>query len=172
MSQDEKWGRGTESNFIQITIFCSAKPRVDAFVTALFKNTWILKLKKPAAVLLFSLLSIISADLLGNRILLWRVQKVTVCDWRISIRLVCFSVSRFVACDHDGNYDWRKQKTHLWRLLLNFRVRVFLKSAVRGMRQRYFSELRYIWGRFAVVLRGPITHPLTYLKVWISPLII
>ena len=80
VSQDEKWGRGTESNFIQITIFCSAKPRVDAFVTALFKNTWILKLKKPAAVLLFSLLSIISADLLGNRILLWRVQKVTVCD--------------------------------------------------------------------------------------------
>ena len=61
VSQDEKWGRGTESNFIQITIFCSAKPRVDAFVTALFKNMWILKLKKPAAVLLFSLLSIISA---------------------------------------------------------------------------------------------------------------
>ena len=80
VSQDKKWGRGTENNSLQITIFCSAKPRVDAFVTALFKNTWILKLKKPAAVLRFSLLSIISADLLGNRILLWRVQKVTVCD--------------------------------------------------------------------------------------------
>ena len=63
VGQDKKWGRGTESNFIQITVFCPPKPRVDAFVTALFKNTWILKLKKPTAVWRFS------ADLLGNRIL-------------------------------------------------------------------------------------------------------
>ena len=54
----------------------------------------------------------------------------SVCDlWLgISIRFVCFGVSRFVACDR--NYDWQQQKTHLWRRLLNFRVRVFLKSAV------------------------------------------
>ena len=32
-----------------------------------------------------------------------RVQKVMVCDLWISIRFVCFSVSRFVACDR--NYD-------------------------------------------------------------------
>ena len=32
-----------------------------------------------------------------------RVQKVMVCDFWISIRFVCFSVSRFVACDR--NYD-------------------------------------------------------------------
>ena len=50
------------------------------------------------------------------------------CDWWISIRFVCFCVSRSVACDR--NYGWRKQKTQLWRRLLNFRVRMFVKSAV------------------------------------------
>ena len=30
-----------------------------------------------------------------------RVQKVMVCDFWISIRFVCFSVSRFVACDRN-----------------------------------------------------------------------
>ena len=51
-----------------------------------------------------------------------------ICDWWISIRFLCFCVSRFVACDH--NYDWRQRKTQLWRRLLNFRVRMFVKSAV------------------------------------------
>ena len=51
-----------------------------------------------------------------------------ICDWWISISFLCFCVSRSVACDH--NYDWKQQKTQLWRRLLNFRVRVFLKSAV------------------------------------------
>ena len=41
-----------------------------------------------------------------------------VCDLQIlRIRFVCFSVSKFVACDR--NYDWRQQKTHLWTQLLN-----------------------------------------------------
>ena len=52
-----------------------------------------------------------------------------VCDLWISIRFVCFCVSRFVACDR--NYDWQQRKTQLWRRLLNFRVRTFLKSAVK-----------------------------------------
>ena len=52
-----------------------------------------------------------------------------ICDWWISIRFVCFCVSRFIACDR--NYDWRQRKTQLWRRLLNFRVRVFLKRAVK-----------------------------------------
>ena len=30
----------------------------------------------------------------------------------------------------DRNYDWRQRKTQLWRSLLNFRVRMFVKSAV------------------------------------------
>ena len=76
----------------------------------------------------FSPPSVISADLLGNRNLLKRVQKVMICDWWISIRSVGFIVSRFVACD--SNYYWRQRKTQLWRRLLNFRVRVFVKSAV------------------------------------------
>ena len=51
-----------------------------------------------------------------------------ICDWWISIRFVCFCVSRFVTCDR--NYDWRQRKTQLRRRLLNFRVRMFVKSAV------------------------------------------
>ena len=39
-------------------------------------------------------------------------------------------VSRFAVCDR--NYDWRQRKTQLWRRLLNFRVRMFVKSAVRS----------------------------------------
>ena len=52
-----------------------------------------------------------------------------VCGWWISICFVCFCVSRFVACDH--SFDWQKeQKQLLWRQLLNFRDRLFLKSTV------------------------------------------
>ena len=54
---------------------------------------------------------------------------VLICDWWISMRFVCFCVSRFVACDR--NYHWRQRKTQLWRRLLNFRVRMFVKSAVK-----------------------------------------
>ena len=52
-----------------------------------------------------------------------------ICDWWISIRFVCFYVSRFVACGR--NYDWRQRKTQLWRRPLNLRVRMFVKSAVK-----------------------------------------
>ena len=45
------------------------------------------------------------------------------------MRFVCFCVSRFVACGR--NYDWRQRKTRLWRRLLNFRVCMFVKSAVK-----------------------------------------
>ena len=55
--------------------------------------------------LCFSLLSIILTDLLGNKTLLHGFKRswFVICDWWISIRFVCFSVSRFVACDR--NYD-------------------------------------------------------------------
>ena len=55
-------------------------------------------------------------------------SRVVICDWWISIRFVCFCASRFVACDR--YYDWRQWKTQLWRRILNFRVRMFVKSAV------------------------------------------
>ena len=68
-----------------------------------------------------------------------------VCDWWIWIRFVCFCVSRFVSCDR--NYDRRQRKTQLWRRLLNFRVRMFVKSAVNQkaenlMKQPPFPSLR------------------------------
>ena len=49
-----------------------------------------------------------SPDLLGNRTLLKRVQKVMVCDlWLVDLWIcfVCFCVSRFVACDLTSNND-------------------------------------------------------------------
>ena len=48
-------------------------------------------------------------------------------EWIGGFRSV-FCVSRFLA--RDRNYDWRQRKTQLWRRHLNFRVRVFVKSAV------------------------------------------
>ena len=51
----------------------------------------------------------------------------------------------FVACDH--NYDWRQRKTQLWRRLLKYRVRMFVKSAVNDVpcstltkQTRFFSN--------------------------------
>ena len=75
--------------------------------------------------------SVTLADLLGNRTLLKRVQRVNglwFVSWWISIRFVCFCVSRFVA--RDCNYDWQQWRMPLWRRLLNFTACVFLKSAV------------------------------------------
>ena len=86
------------------------------------------------------LLSIILEDLLGNRSLLQRVQKVMVCDWWILIHRVCSCVSRFIACDRN---DWRQQKTQLWRQLLNFRVRMFLKSAVKPVQFNTIKRLKW-----------------------------
>ena len=75
--------------------------------------------------------SVILTDLLGNRTLLKRVQRVKglwFVSWWISIRLGCFCVWRFVACD--CNYDWQQWRTPLWSRLLNFTACVFLKNAV------------------------------------------
>ena len=43
---------------------------------------------------------------------------------------MCFCVLRFVICEL--NYDGRQRKTQLGKRLLKFRVRVFLKSAVKN----------------------------------------
>ena len=113
-------------------------------ITALFKNMWILKFKSQLTSV-FSLLSIILADLLGNRSLLQRAQKVMDCKLWISIHFVCFSVPRFVACHH--NYNRQQQKTHLWWTS----ERVFLKSAVKenqgfvifSMAHRIYWPIKY-----------------------------
>ena len=89
----------------------------------------------------FSLPSIILADHLENKTLLQRVQKVMygICHWWISISFGWFCVSRFVACDR--NYDWRQRKTQLWGRLLNFRVRMFVKSAVMRWKPKLLEIL-------------------------------
>ena len=89
-----------------------------------FSKTHEFQSSKANWLLRFLLLSIILEDLLGSRNLLQRVQKVMVFYWWISICFVCTSVSRLIACDCN---DWW-QKMQLWRLLLIFRVLVFLKS--------------------------------------------
>ena len=81
------------------------------------------EVQKPTNNCVFSLLSIIWMDLLGLTKVYFngfKRSRFVICDWWISIRFVCFCVSRFVACDR--NYDWRQRKTQLWRWLLNFRV--------------------------------------------------
>ena len=102
--------------------------------------------------LCFSLPSIILMDLLGKQKFtlmgskgygLWFV----ICDWWlvISIYFVSFCVSRFVACD--CNYDWQRWKKQLWGWLLNFRVRMFVKSTVKIARCIHHAclSMRHIW---------------------------
>ena len=124
--------------FVQHNLVFNKIPKINILTIALserylqrFSQTSELWRSKSNWWLRFSLLSVILTDILGNKTLLWRVQKVRVCDWWISIPFVCLCVSGFVACDR--NYDWRQRKTQLWRRLMNFRVRMFVKSAVRKM---------------------------------------
>ena len=44
--------------------------------------------------------------------------------------ILCVSVFQGCIFACDCNYDWQQQKTQLWRRLLNFRVCMFMKSAV------------------------------------------
>ena len=65
--------------------------------------------------------------------------------WQISIRLMCFCVSRFVACDR--NYDRRQRKTQLWRRLLT-RSRVCAKRRKRKKNDDRVSRLYCYTTRF------------------------
>ena len=118
----------------------------------------------------FSLLSFILTDLLGNSTLLHGFKRswFVICDWWISIRFVCFSVSRFVACDR--NYDWRQRKTQLWEWLLNFRVRMFVKSTVKSQMQSvrlldqwgsmdsWLSVLVYFWFSYNAIFLSSVNQ--------------
>ena len=57
-----------------------------------------------------------------------------VCDFDrwILMCFVCFCVSRFIACDNKIMQIDGGEKTQLWRWLLNFTVRMFLKSPVKS----------------------------------------
>ena len=54
-----------------------------------------------------------------------------VCDlWLVDFDPFCVFLCFKVRC-LCRNYDWRQRKTQLWRQPLNFRVRMFVKSAVK-----------------------------------------
>ena len=69
---------------------------------ALFSNMRILKFRSQPTIAFFAAVNHLNGPL-GKQNFTSRVQKLMVCDLWISIRFVCFSVSRFVACDR--NYD-------------------------------------------------------------------
>ena len=75
---------------VRFLVDCGTQIRIALFMR-------ILKFRSQPTIA-FSLLSIILTDLLGNKTLLHGFKR----SW-FSIRFVCFSVSRFVACDR--NYD-------------------------------------------------------------------
>ena len=67
---------------------------------ARFTNMQILKFRSQPTIAFFAAVNHLDGPL-RKQIVTSRVQKVMVCDLWISIHFVCFSVSRFVACDSD-----------------------------------------------------------------------
>ena len=75
--------------------------------------------------------------------------------------VLCFSVSRFVACDR--NYDWRQRKTQLWRRLLKFSVRMFVKSAAKSQCSQRPLDQAGSMGSWRVSSFGSIFLPFSFL---------
>ena len=105
---------------------------VRLWFTALFTNMWILKFKSQLTIAFFAAVNHLNGPL--------RKQNFTLTGSKVQglwfviggfQSVLCVSVFQgsLIACDH--NYDWRQRKTQLWRRLLNSRVCVFVKSAVR-----------------------------------------
>ena len=105
-------------------------------------------------------------DLLGNKTLLHGFKRSWFVIWGFR-SVLCFSVSRFVACDR--YYDWRQRKTQLWRWLLKLRVRMFVKSAAKSQcRQRpldqagsmgsWLSVLVYFWFSYNTIFLSSVNQ--------------
>ena len=103
-------------------------------ITALFTNMWILKFKSHLAIAFFTAINHLNWPL--------RKQNFTLTSskghgfWFVIggfQSILCVSVFQgyYFACD--CNYDWQQWKTQLWRQLLNLRVRMFVKSAVKTL---------------------------------------
>ena len=99
---------------------------LNLFITALFTNMRILKFKSQLTIAFFTAVNHLNEPL--------RKQNFTLTGskghgWWFVIggfrSVLCVSVSF-----KGRNYDWRQRKTQLWRRVLNFRVRMFVKSAV------------------------------------------
>ena len=82
---------------VRFHVHCGPQIRI-----ALFTNMRILKFRTQPTIAFFAAVNHLNGPLRKQNFIS-RVQKVMVCDLWISIRFVCFSVSRFVACDR--NYD-------------------------------------------------------------------
>ena len=138
VSDHSNWLQPTLLNNLKIALWCFSSTVADylllvhhLWITKLFKNTRTLKFKSQPTFGYFAPVNHLNKPLRKQKLYLngFKRSWFVICDWWISIRFVCFCVSRFVACDR--NYDWRQRKTQSWRRLLNFRVRVFMKSAER-----------------------------------------
>ena len=121
----------------------------------------ILKCRSQLTIAFFAAVNyLILTDLLANKTLLHGFKRswFVICGFR---SVLCFSVSRFVACDR--NYDWRQRKTQLWRWLLKFRVCMFAKSACKVSVQSEAPESGGINGQLAVcfsILLAPVVQTL------------
>ena len=114
-------------------------------VTALFKNMRILQLEDQPTFAFFAAVNHLSGPLSKQNFTLTRSKAHGLC-------LVAFDPF-CVFCD--CNYDWRQRKTQLWRRLLNLRVRMFVKSAVRQHFQAIFT---LYWTASVFVLMWKVTQ--------------
>ena len=72
-------------------------------ITALFTNMRTLKFKSQLMIAPFTAVNHLNGPLRKQNFNRFKRSWFLICDWWISIRFVCFCVSRFVACDR--NYD-------------------------------------------------------------------
>ena len=86
-----------EEKIVRFHVDCGPQIRI-----ALFTNMRILDFRTQPTIAFFAAVNHLNGPLRKQNFTS-RVQKVMACDLWISIRFVCFSVSRFVACDR--NYD-------------------------------------------------------------------
>ena len=93
----EELGRGTQAN--------QKRNILSKIITALFTNMRILKFKSQLMIAFFAAVNHLNGPLRKQKINFngFKRSRFVICDWWISIRFVCFCVSRFVACDR--NYD-------------------------------------------------------------------
>ena len=131
------WLQPTLLNNLKIALWCLSS-NVAAYlllvhhlwITELFKNTRTLKFKNQLTFGFFAPVNV-KEPLRKQKLYLNRFKRswFVICDRWISFGFLCFCVSKFVACDR--YHGWRQRKTQSWRRLLNFTVRVFIKSAER-----------------------------------------
>ena len=110
---------------VRFLVDCGPQIRI-----ALFTNMRILKFRSQPTIAFFAAVNHLNGPLRKQNFTS-RVQKVMVCDLWISIRFVCFSVSRFVACDCmiDGSDKhnceggfWTLEFVCLWKAQLSLRA--------------------------------------------------